>query len=84
MLIAGLYRVVVVFLYVCGQSMIVGVIFIPVGLVGDPVIPRAVFTILSLSWPLAVNVYCYALLAILEATEVQVALTRIQVRETDS
>ena len=80
-LLAGLYRAVVVFLYSCGRILVVGVIYIPFVLLGGRLQARSIFTTLSLSWPLVVNVYRHVLFAILEGTESQVAMSRIQVSQ---
>ena len=77
---AGLFRSLIVFLYFCGRGVVVAVIFIPVALTDGSITPRVVFTVLSLSWPLVLHAYRHVLLGIVEATESQVAIARIQVR----
>lgn len=83
-MLAGLFKIIVVFLYFCGRGIVVAVIYIPVALTGGDVMPRGVFTILSLSWPLVLHAYRHVILAILEATESEVAFARIQVRALSS
>ena len=78
-MLAGLYRAVVVLLYSCGRILVIAVAYIPFVLVGGRLQARSVFTIISLTWPLMVNVYRHVLFALLEGTESQVAMSRIQV-----
>ena len=78
-LLAGLYRAVVVFSYSCGRVLVIGVAYIPFVLMGGQLQARSVFTIISLAWPLVLNVYRHVLFALVEGTEAQVAASRIQV-----
>ena len=79
MLLAGVYRAVIVFQFLCGRVLVLGVIFVPFSLMGGDLTPRITFTIISLSWPLVLHGYRHVLLATLEGTEMQVASSRIQV-----
>ena len=78
--LAGLFRMFAVFLYVTGRVFIMVVIYIAVGLAREPVTLRAFFTILSLSWPLAVNIYRHITLGVIELLEASVAVLRMKVR----
>jgi ATP-binding cassette subfamily C (CFTR/MRP) protein 4 len=77
--LAGLFRMFAVFLYITGRVFIMVVIYTAVGLAGEPVTPRAFFTILSLSWPLAVNIYRHITLSVIELLEASVAVLRMKV-----
>jgi hypothetical protein len=80
-LVAGVCRVLTVALYTCGRVLILAVVFTPLVLEGGSLGPRAVFTILSLGWPLVVNLYAHSMLALFGSTESQVAASRMQVRK---
>ena len=77
---AGLFRVNALYLAFTGRGFVVGMVYIAVGLAGRPVTPRAFFTILSLSWPLALYSYRYVAFGIMEIMESSVAFSRLKVR----
>ena len=79
-LLAGICRAVAILLYICARGVLVGVVYITVGLTGGPVRVQGVFSILSLSWPLAVNLYRQLTSAVVETVESSVAVSRMQVR----
>jgi hypothetical protein len=79
-LLAGLCKILTVALFASVRVLVLAVVSVPLVLEGGSLGPRAVFTILSLGWPLVVNVYRHIMLAAVELIESQVAASRIQVK----
>ena len=59
--------------------MLLGVVFITVGLSGGPVTPRTVFSVLSLSWGMVLDLYRQNMLVV-DLIDGRVSVLRIQVR----
>ena len=76
--LTGLYKTLVVILYVAGRVLLQAVVFIPVGLTGGPVTSRAVFLTISLSGHLTIIFYRHHL-ALAELIDSHVSLSRMQV-----
>lgn len=77
--VAGLFRTISTNLYLLGQGLVVAVVYIAVGLTGGEVTQRGLFTTLSLSWSLAVNIFCHFSLAAMDLIESNVATLRMKV-----
>lgn len=78
-LLAGLCRCATAS-FIFAPSLLVGVVFIPIGLSGKVVEVQTVFTVLSLSWPLIIGSSAYMPKCLLHYTHCLVGVTRIQVR----